>query len=66
MGGVSGNAGLFDVLQILKIQILLNHSVLKNESIFFKQTIDNFTNPSFKNNSTARGLGFDKPRFDSD
>jgi len=68
MGGVSGNAGLFGcAADIGKIsQILLNHGILKNESIFLKQTIDNFTNPSFKNNSTPRGLGFDKPRFDSE
>ncbi len=68
MGGVSGNAGLFgNAKDIGKIsEMFLNYGVYNNERFLSRNTIKYFTNPgNYKNAKETRGLGFDKPRFNS-
>ena len=68
MGGVSGNAGLFgNAKDIGKIsEMFLNYGVYNNERFLSENTIKYFTNPgNYKNAKETRGLGFDKPRLNS-
>ena len=68
MGGVSGNAGLFgNAKDIGKIsEMFLNYGVYNNERFLSRNTIKYFTNPgNYKNAKETRGLGFDKPRLNS-
>ena len=68
MGGISGNAGLFgNAKDIGKIsEMLLNYGVYNNERFLSENTIKYFTNPgNYKNAKETVGLGFDKPRLNS-
>ena len=68
MGGISGNAGLFgNAKDIGKIsEMFLNYGVYNNERFLSKNTVKYFTNPgNYKNARETRGLGFDKPRLNS-
>ena len=68
MGGISGNAGLFgNAKDIGKIsEMFLNYGVYNNERFLSSNTVKYFTNPgNYKNARETRGLGFDKPRLNS-
>ena len=68
MGGISGNAGLFgNAKDIGKIsEMFLNYGVYNNERFLSINTVKYFTNPGdYKNARERRGLGFDKPRLNS-
>lgn len=65
MGGVAGHAGLFanayDIAAIM--QMLLDGGIYNGRRYLQKETIDLFT--AYQNNSSRRGLGFDKPEKDN-
>jgi CubicO group peptidase (beta-lactamase class C family) len=66
MGGVAGHAGLFgNSCDIAKFaQMLLNKGSYGGVRFFDSSTIELFT--SKQNDHNRRGLGFDKPEFDSE
>ena len=66
--GISGNAGLFEMLKILEnIRDVFKLWSLYNERFLSSNTVKYFTNPgNYKNARETRGLGFDKPRLNSE
>jgi beta-N-acetylhexosaminidase len=65
MGGISGHAGLFSNAQDLAIlmQMLLNCGEYDGIRFFKKETIETFTRSHYYYN--RRGLGWDKPAFET-
>ncbi|GHV64289.1 beta-N-acetylglucosaminidase [Bacteroidia bacterium] len=67
LGGVGGNAGLFSTAgDLAKIMALfMNRGVYGDESYFSDTTLTIFARNTCGYNGNRRGLGFDKPEFDS-
>lgn len=67
MGGVSGHAGLFansnDLAKMM--QMYLQKGYYGGKRYFETKTIDKFNHRYYENDSIRRGLGFDKPDFNS-
>lgn len=61
MGGVAGHAGLFSNANDLSIlyQMLLNNGMINGIQLLKPATVKLFT--AYQNNTSRRGLGFDKP-----
>jgi CubicO group peptidase (beta-lactamase class C family) len=67
LGGISGNAGVFSNAESMAkiLQMLLNGGTYNGKRYLKKKTIQEWTSCQYPENDNRRGLGFDRPYFDS-
>lgn len=68
LGGISGNAGVFSNAESMAriLQMLLNGGTYNGKRYLQEKTIQEWTSCQYPENNNRRGLGFDRPIFDTD